>query len=216
VEAFIENRGWTTYDPTPPDPRPRSAGLLFKLALWTDAMETFWQDWVLRYDLGRQLILADRLQNSSRRLGMRWLDGWSETAWQWKSQAQAWFAQHGAALVILILLAVSALLGGPRAWRALRMLHRVRRVRDGQASASDATLFYARMLDILHRRGFQKPAWFTPREFAASLPAETGMLVDQFTVAYNDLRFGGKTDAASRLTLLLEELETGRTGIPAL
>jgi hypothetical protein len=216
VEAFIENRGWTTYDPTPPDPRPRSAGLLFKLALWTDAMETFWQDWVLRYDLGRQLILADRLQNSSRRLGMRWLDGWSETALQWKSQAQAWFAQHVAALVILVLLVVSALLGGPRAWRALRMLHRVRRVRGGQASASDATLFYARMLDILHRRGFQKPAWFTPREFAASLPAETGMLVDQFTAAYNELRFGGKTDAASRLTLLLEELETGRTGIPAL
>ena len=70
------------------------------------------------------------------------------------------------------------------------------------------------MLEILHRRGFQKPAWFTPREFAASLPAETGMLVDQFTAAYNELRFGGKTDAASRLTLLLEELETGRTGIP--
>ena len=42
------------------------------------------------------------------------------------------------------------------------------------------------------------------------------MLVDQFTAAYNDLRFGGKLDAAPRLTLLLEELETGRTGIPAL
>src|SRR5882724_1582269 len=216
VEAFIENRGWTTYDPTPPDPRARSAGLLSKLALWADAMETFWQDWVLRYDLGRQLILADRLQNSSRRLGMHWLDGWSETASQWKPMARAWFAEHGAALLILVLLVVSALLAGPRAWRALSMLHRVRRVRDGQASASDATLLYARMLDVLRRRGFQKPAWFTPREFAASLPAETGMLVDQFTAAYNELRFGGKLDAAPRLTLLLEELETGRTGIPAL
>jgi hypothetical protein len=216
VEAFIENHGWTTYDPTPPDPRARSAGLLFKLALWTDAMETFWQDWVLRYDLGRQLILADRLQNSSRRLGMHWLDGWSETASQWKPVARAWFAEHGSSLLILVLLVVSAVLGGPRAWRALRMLHRVRRVRDGRVSASDATMFYTRMLDVLRRRGFQKPAWFTPREFAASLPAETGMLVDQFTAAYNELRFGNKTDAAPRLTLLLEELETGRTGIPAL
>lgn len=216
VEAFIENRGWTTYDPTPPDPRARSAGLFSRLALWTDAAETFWQDWVLRYDLGRQLLLADRFQNSSRRLGMHWLDGWTETASQWKSLVRAWFAEHGTALLILALLAVSAVLGGPRAWRAVRMLHRVRRVRDGRASASDATLLYARMLDILRRRGFQKPAWFTPREFAASLPAETGMLVDQFTAAYNELRFGGKTDAASRLTLLLEELETGRTGIPAL
>jgi hypothetical protein len=96
------------------------------------------------------------------------------------------------------------------------MLHRVRRVREGQASAGDATVLYERMLDVLHSRGFQKPAWFTPREFAASLPAETGMLVDQFTAAYNDLRFGGRLDAAPRLTLLLEELETGRTGIPAM
>ena len=55
-------------------------------------METFWQDWVLRYDLDRQLILADRLQNSSRRLGMHWLDGWSETASQWKPMTRAWFA----------------------------------------------------------------------------------------------------------------------------
>ncbi|HXI40725.1 MAG TPA: DUF3488 and transglutaminase-like domain-containing protein [Bryobacteraceae bacterium] len=216
VEAFIENRGWTTYDPTPPDPHARSAGFLSKLALWTDAMETFWQDWVLRYNLGRQLILADRLQNSSRRLRMRWLDSWAETASQWNMQARAWLAEYGAGLGFLVLLMVSAVIAGPRAWRTLRMLHRVRRVREGRASASDATLLYARMLYLLHRRGFQKPAWFTPREFAASLPAETAMLVDQFTAAYNDLRFGGKTDAASRLTLLLEELETGRTGIPAI
>ncbi len=207
VEAFVEGRGWTTFDPTPPDPRAHSAGLLSKFALWTDAAETFWQDWVLRYDLGRQLLLADRLQNSSRRFGMRWLDGWSNTAAQWKSHLRDWFVDRGAMLAILILIAVSAVLGGPRAWRALRMLHRVRRVRDGRASASDATLLYARMLDILRRRGFQKPAWFTPREFAASLPAETAMLVDQFTAAYNDLRFGGKADAAPRLTMLLEDLE---------
>jgi hypothetical protein len=96
------------------------------------------------------------------------------------------------------------------------MLHRVRRVRGGNASAGDATLLYQRMLEVLRGRGFQKPGWFTPREFATSLPAETGILVDQFTHAYNELRFGGKLDAAPRLTLLLEELETGRTGIPAL
>jgi hypothetical protein len=96
------------------------------------------------------------------------------------------------------------------------MFHRVRRVRSGQASVADATVLYTRMLDVLHRRGFQKPAWFTPYEFAASLPAETAMLVEQLTAAYNELRFGGKLEAAPRLTLLLEELETGRTGIPTL
>jgi len=96
------------------------------------------------------------------------------------------------------------------------MVHRVRRLRYGQASVSDATALYERMLEILRQRGFQKPAWFTPHEFTASLPGETAILVEQFTSAYNELRFGGKLEAAPRLTLLLEELETGRTGIPAL
>jgi hypothetical protein len=162
------------------------------------------------------LLLTARLESSSRRFGMRWLDGWSDSAARWKSRLSAGLAEHGAALSFIVLFVVAAIFGGPRAWRALRTLHRVRRVREGRVSSGDATLLYTRMLDVLHRRGFQKPAWFTPREFAASLPAETGMLVDQFTAAYNDLRFGGKLDAAPRLTLLLEELETGRTGIPAL
>ena len=216
VEAYIDGRGWIAFDPTPADPRGHAAGLLTKLALWTDAADTFWQDWVLRYDLGRQLILAERLQSNSRRLGIQWMDGWSTSAIKLGSRVRTWFAGQGPVLGLSLLLAIAAMLGGPRAWRALKMLHRVRRVRDGRASAGDATLLYTRMLDVLRHRGFQKPAWFTPQEFAASLPAETGMLVDQFTHAYNELRFGGRTDAAPKLTLLLEELETGRNGIPAL
>ena len=216
VEAYIDGRGWLVFDPTPPDPRGRPGGLLAKLALWGDAADTFWQDWVLRYDLGRQLILAERLQSSSRSLGLQWVDRWSASAIDWATRFRAWFAGRATALGLFLLLVFAALVGGPRAWRAMKMLHRVRRVRDGRASAGDATVLYARMLDVLHGRGFQKPMWFTPREFAASLPAETGMLVDEFTHAYNELRFGGKLDAAPRLTLLLEELETGRTGIPAL
>jgi hypothetical protein len=47
----------------------------------------------------------------------------------------------------------------------------------GLAGPSDATLLYTRMLEVLHSRGYEKPAWYTPIEFAAYLPAETGMLV---------------------------------------
>lgn len=216
VEAYLEARGWTTFDPTPPDPSAHSGGFLAKLALWMDAADTFWQDWVLRYDRGRQYILAAQVDRASRRLRLGWLGGWSGIVAQWKSQVAAWSKAYGAALALIVAFAVALVFAGPRALRSLRMLHRVRRVREGQVSAGDATILYQRMLDVLRSRGFQKPAWFTPREFAASLPAETGMLVDQFTAAYNDVRFGGKLDAAPRLTLLLEELETGRTGIPAL
>jgi hypothetical protein len=87
----------------------------------------------------------------------------------------------------------------------------VRRLRRGQASVADATLLYGRMLKLLKRRGYEKPAWFTPYEFACSLPpSDIGMLVLQFTSAYNALRFGGQANAAPRLSLLLEELEGRR------
>jgi hypothetical protein len=45
-------------------------------------------------------------------------------------------------------------------------------------------------------------------EFARSLPAtQLGHTVEEFTSVYNALRFGGRTEAAPRLSTLLDELE---------
>jgi hypothetical protein len=109
---------------------------------------------------------------------------------------------------------IAALLAGT-AWRYFprlrtwwKTLARVRQVQRGAARASDATLLYARMLVLLQRRGFQKPAWVTPAEFARLLPASaTATLVARFTAAYNDLRFGGDREAAPRMMQLLQSLE---------
>ena len=87
------------------------------------------------------------------------------------------------------------------------MRHRFRRLQKGRASVEDATVLYQRMLHILRHRGFQKPAWFTPNEFAASLPVETAAAVKPFTEAYQALRFGGKLEAAPQLGALLKQLE---------
>jgi hypothetical protein len=90
----------------------------------------------------------------------------------------------------------------------LRMRRRVERVRRGQADGGDATMLYQRMLHVLKRQGYQKPAWFTPVEFAGSLPhGAMAAAVAEFTSAYNALRFGGRARAAPRLSLLLDELE---------
>ncbi|HLK49825.1 MAG TPA: DUF4129 domain-containing protein, partial [Bryobacteraceae bacterium] len=74
--------------------------------------------------------------------------------------------------------------------------------------AGDATLLYQRMLHLLQRRGYQKPPWFTPAEFAASLPSDgLGPAVAEFTAAYNAWRFGGRTELAPRLSGLLDALQ---------
>jgi hypothetical protein len=208
VEAWMPGRGWSTFDPTPPDPDARGAGLLARAALYLDAAQIFWEEWVVGYDEGRQGTLADRMEQGARRMGIRWYDAFAavQSGWKTYSRAVTRTAAIRAAIVAAAVLWVWLL--GPPLVRLLRVRRRVDRVRRGQASVGDATLLYQRMLRILKRRGFQKPAWFTPAEFANSLPAgPVGAAVGEFTAAYNAMRFGGQTDVAPRLSLLLDTLE---------
>jgi hypothetical protein len=215
VEAWIGGRGWVTYDPTPPDPNARALTVWSKLGLYIDAAQTFWREWVLNYDLSRQVNLALNVEESGRMYGSRWLDRLRLNLNRWGRAA----AGSAGPYVGTLLGAAAALLAmrryGPRllAWWAAE--RRVREVQRGAARASDATLLYARMLAMLKRRGFEKPAWLTPSEFARLLPASpAAALVADFTLAYNDLRFGGNTAAAPRLILLLAELEAAPAPAP--
>jgi transglutaminase-like putative cysteine protease len=210
VEAWLPGRGWSTFDPTPPDPSPGANALLVKLALYADAVETFWQEWVVSYDLGHQATLADRMEQASRRVSLRWLDRMFDVGGNWTS-ARAWLAHTGLWWLLALAGGVVGAWSAPKLWRGWRMRLGVWRLRRGQVRVADATLLYRRMLKLLQRRGYEKPAWFTPYEFACSLPpSEMGMLVLQFTSAYNALRFGGQADAAVRLSALLRELEGNR------
>jgi len=206
VEAWIPGRGWTTFDPTPPEP-PHSPSLLTRAGLYLDAAQTFWQEWVVSYDPGHQGTLADRLEQDAGRMGIRWFDSLSGAPSRWDASVMVWLRHDG--LIAAGFLALGGLLWFfvPPAFRLLGMRRRVRRVRLGQASVADATVLYQRMLQILRRRGYQKPLWFTPREFASSLPVPMAVTVSEFTAAYNAMRYGGRTDLAARLSVLLDELQ---------
>jgi transglutaminase-like putative cysteine protease len=208
VEAWIPGHGWTTFDPTPPDPGSRGFALLMKLGLCLDAAGTFWREWVVSYDIGRQGTLADRLEQGARSAGIRWFDSLSGLDSGWHVRVAAWFRRYGVRILIVLVLGAWIWLLAPPLVRLLRIRSRVGRVRRGQATVGDATLLYERMLHLLKRRGYQKPAWFTPAEFAGSLPpSPLGTAVTEFTVTYNALRFGGRTEVAPRLSTLLDELE---------
>jgi transglutaminase-like putative cysteine protease len=207
VEAWIPGHGWTTFDPTPADPN-RTFALFTRLALYLDATETFWRDWVVTYDIARQGTLAYRIEQNARRLGIRWFDGVLAMRSGWNKYVVGVGKRFAIpALWTVGGLAVLWLLGRPLL-RLLRMRHRVERVRRGEASVADATLLYQRMLEILSERGYHKPAWFTPAEFAASLPGgPLAVAVREFTTTYNAVRFGGHMETASRLSVLLDGME---------
>ncbi|MDQ6704380.1 MAG: transglutaminaseTgpA domain-containing protein, partial [Acidobacteriota bacterium] len=207
VEAYLPDRGWTVFDPTPSAARPNHESFLAQVGLYLDAADTFWQEWVLSYDLGRQVNLAERFEESTRRVRWNWLQDSSKTLSGLNRNMRAWLTAYGnRALAFGIVTAL--LIGlGPGAIRALRTRRRVQQIRRGRATAADATLLYSRMLRVMKRRGYQKPPWFTPREFAATLPASSAAAkVEQFTDAYNALRFGGDAAAARQLGQLLDEL----------
>ena len=82
-----------------------------------------------------------------------------------------------------------------------------RKIGGGLSDPSDATILYQQMLDLLAKRGVQKPAWYTPLEFARVVKTpQMAPLVEEATAAYNELRYGGRREAAPRMLRVLEQI----------
>jgi protein-glutamine gamma-glutamyltransferase len=207
VEAYLPLHGWTTFDPTPPDPNPPGTSFWARIAFYLDAADTFWQDWVLNYNLDRQVQLASRVGETGERIRSSWFENIGRTLAKWKTGLVRFFETYGVILVCCVVGVVLIWRFGKdfRAWFVAR--GRVRKVSRGEARASDATLLYSRMLKLLKNRGIEKPAWLTPLEFARVIPEqELSLLVQDFTDAYNQLRFGGGIEAAPRMMRIIDRL----------
>jgi transglutaminase-like putative cysteine protease len=213
VEAWIEGPPdnpaagrWMTFDPTPLAPAASRAGLFSRVNMYLDAADHAWQEWVVSYDLTQQVAMAARFEAALR--------SWSRPN---PTPNRNWSAllvnavKSGGAVLIAALVFIALLARfGPRFWRVWRKRVALRQIIRTGGSPSDARILYERMLEILARRGFRKPPWFTPVEFARHLPASENNRVVEFTDVYNSIRFGGNRAATSRLAELLQEFE--RTG----
>lgn len=199
VEGWIDG-AWRTFDPTPSAPASARAGFVSRLNMYLDAADHAWQEWVVSYDLPHQLAVAARFDALLR---------------NWKRPHGAGALPRGAKWWILsltsaILVIAAAFMFGPAAWRAWQRQARMRRIMRGAGSPSDASVLYQRMLEVLARRGYHKPPWFTPAEFARHLPLEENIAVGSFTDVYNSIRFGGDVRAVARLTGMLQDFERSR------
>ncbi len=201
VEGWIEGRGWVTLDPTP-SVNARSGGLLTRINMYFDAADSMWQQWVIAYDLGHQAALAAKFETGLRALNQtelrphgNWTSGLLLAAIPWAG----W-------LLGLALFAALVFFAAPPLWREWRNRRQVRRIARGGGRPTDASLLYQLMLDLLARRGYEKPIWFTPLEFARHLPATENERVTRFTALYNAARFGGAASATEQLAALLQEM----------
>jgi len=201
VEAWIEGRGWVTFDPTPAA-SARTPGLGERINMYFDAADSLWRQWVVAYDLGHQAMLAGKLANGLHQWSRPGADGGS-----WEASMLPAVKRWGAWLVALALVATMLIVAGPRWFGSARARVELRRIRRLGGSSSDAAIVYRSMLNALGKRGFEKPAWFTPDEFARHLPAQERAAVARFTTVYNKVRFGGNAAGNAELIELLHKIE---------
>ncbi len=203
VEAYVDGRGWKTFDPTPSAPLPSSPTLLTTIGYYLDAADTFWQEWVLNYDLARQFLLGASIELGLRDLTWLWHPGRAHLPHFDRALVTTWLPP-----AILLAGVIGLLAAFGRSWlERMRSVWQVRRIRPDRARPADAAILYEHMLRIMKRRGYQKPAWFTPCEFAATIKqgAPDGVVVE-FTECYNALRYGGDAAAAERMKQILQDL----------
>jgi hypothetical protein len=202
VEAWIPGRGWQSYDPTPPSREISQAPFFSQIRFWQDAMDTFWHDWVLSYDLRRQLTLAlsvDKLRTRAQAA----LEAGAGAA---KSTVDM-VAAHVWSTVSLAVVLLGVTLTTVFWWKRRRKRRQVRRLLND--SANEAQRLYARLVDLLERRGIRKPAWQTAGEFANSLPQpRLREKLTEFNSAYLAVRFGGDRSEIWKMQSCLAEIES--------
>jgi hypothetical protein len=210
VEVYFPGSGWVTFDPTPP--AAENSGLLSRLAKYIDWFELSWNEWVINYDFGHQVQMAQTLQRSSR--------SWTQSLRAWFERAQIYNRQrlksmqlrHGVlglllplALILLLVALRYNLIG--KAMRRLRLYWQLHTPESPQANPLLASRLYAELLRLLERHGFARRAAQTPLEFSSSVQTPAlAPAVSEFTRIYSYARYGGAPCDTLRLRHLLEQI----------
>jgi protein-glutamine gamma-glutamyltransferase len=211
VEAYFPGYGWHAFDPTPAGNAgpPQGWG---RIALYVDAMASFWRDWIVSYDSSHQYVLGQAAFTGTRNLwqGSReWARSRYQAMLRWARRSQD-RVEHSPVRWAIMGLAVALLflfLGN--VGRLLRGLHeRWLRSHPERSPEQAATMWYARMARAVARKGMKRSPAQTPREFLGKIADERlRMPVAQFTDVYESARFGNSAVAARRLPELYEEVE---------
>jgi transglutaminase-like putative cysteine protease len=214
VEAYIPGQGWMEFDPTPAAAaQPHTEWGRFLMYL--DAMSSFWRDWIVNYDLGHQLRLTQDAGRGSRELvshAQSWAVGKYEATLAWARKVQERVGSSAVKWVLrafAVLLVVTFATSVPRLLAFFRKFRLARRPEKAPQLA--ASIWYQRMLKILARRGWQKSPAQTPEEFASAIrDVQLKQRVTNFTEHYENARFGGSAEEASRLSEIYQEIKRAR------
>lgn len=212
VEAYFPGYGWQMFDPTPAG-RGGTAQNPGRIALYIDAMASFWRDWVVSYDTTHQIVLGQTAIGGTRGLwegARRWARRKYHSMLKWAQRNQD-RVEHSPARWVLIALGAAILLAGlANLARLARWSHeRWLRRHPDRSPQQAAAMWYDRMARVLARHGVEKSAAQTPQELVKRIENEKlREPVSRFTDVYESARFGNSPEDARRLPELYEEVAT--------
>jgi protein-glutamine gamma-glutamyltransferase len=189
VEVYFPGHGWVTFDPTPPGGRDQlgrgGTGVLDKLQRMMDTLRLRWFQWVIEYDLQRQVSMFRSLQRNmgssrSSHIALRGVRDWT-------ARNRGTIGLIICALVVLAVLASRWL----RRRDPRRALAIARELSAGQNAI--AGLYLAAQTRYA-RHGLRRPRSATAREFASSLQRAAAPGADSFarlTELYYRAVYGG-------------------------
>lgn len=208
LEAYFPEYGWVTFDPTPSVPIQTGTDAWSRLALYLDALHQMWREWIINYDYSHQARLGSEISSGANSVQNRLVHWYKRKYWQILRRVKGMrggLSSGGMVLICLLALTIIGLPFVPRAWRSIR---RNRLLRNPQrAPGAAASLWYARLLKLMARRGFRKEPSETPAEFAAAIGnPEIQKDVVVFTEHYERARFADSAEDATLLPELYEEI----------
>ncbi|HKU41811.1 MAG TPA: transglutaminase domain-containing protein, partial [Polyangiales bacterium] len=199
IEAYIEGRGWVTFDPTPPSRAsvgPRQS-LWADLQALIDAVRTRWMTSVVGYDLRTQVSMLRKLARffASERSGSD--SGTVATA---ELEREAWKRLGRNALLIALAACAVAGLWYWRVRRRKKPSHR-----PVPEHVEQAVKLYRDLERALATSGHARPTAVTPVEHARML-VDKGFVcaddVQHVTEQYMRVRYGGETLGTDELPRL--------------
>jgi len=211
VEAYFAGYGWQTFDPTPGGNGGSPQGWN-RLALYVDAMASFWRDWVVSYDTSNQYVLGKAAITNSRNMweGAR---AWARTHYasmlKWARRSQDRVENSPRRWTIIGIAIVVALVLLANLGRLARTLHeRWLKAYPERSPEQAASMWYERMTRILAKHGMRKPQAETAQEFLKKIDDDRlREPIARFTQVYESARFGNSAEDAQRLPQLYEEVE---------
>lgn len=183
VEVFDRQRGWISFDPTPPALGGNETRTFEFVAKSIDSLRMLWDMYVITFDYERQ-------RGVLRGAGgvLAWTVGLAGKTIAVAKEKAKWLALIGGLVVLVVVVATTRF--GRKWWTKLHLRWPFKPFTFGGVGPASTVRFYGDLLTRLEKMGFHRAPGVTPAEYAQSLEGRLPGLIE-LTRVYYHVRFGG-------------------------